>query len=276
MKHKLDQFINVEHVKSSLEFQIIKWIINASAKGLVLGLSGGVDSTTVACIANTAINEFNKTTNNDFKLLGLILPSNVNVQADKDDGIKVAKQLGIEYQIINIQPIVNSFQSSIPNLTNSFDVGNLYSETRAVILSRIAALNNYLIAGTGNRDEDLNIGYFTRRGDGAVDNNILGNIPKRLVRQLAKSYGMNEKIYNRVATAGLWEEQTDEKELGYSYDQVEIVMHYYLYNNVKDPLQIKSLTSFDLSIIKDIINRHKNTAYKREMPPMGEINYETC
>jgi NAD+ synthase len=103
-------------------------------------------------------------------------------------------------------------------------VGNLYSEIRATVLSRFGAAKNLRIMGTGNRDEDYILGYFTKRGDGAVDNNILGNVPKRLVRQLAAYLGAPEDLVNRVPTAGLWPGQTDEGEMGISYAELDDIL----------------------------------------------------
>lgn len=268
MKHKLLEFNGVGNGAQQLENQMNEWVKKSFTTGVVLGLSGGVDSTTVACIAQAAFSL------NDNKVFALILPSKANNSQDEIDGVKVAKELGIDYKIIPIQPIADLYIETMPEVLDSeFNIGNLYSEIRAVIISRHGAAMNKLVAGTGNKDEDRNLGYFSKRGDGAVDNNILGNLSKRLVRQLASYYGMEERLCNRVATAGLWENQTDENELGFTYLQVEIVMEYYNEFNVDE---IKEKTGYTEKIIKDIIHRHNVNEHKRNVPPVGEISLQYC
>jgi len=198
------------------------------------------------------------------------MPSDANNLQDAEDGLKVIKNLGIEGIVVPIESIAREFISKIPEIENFFEKGNLYSEIRAIVLSRISSHKNYRVMGTGNRDEDYILGYFTKRGDGAVDNNILGNLPKRLVRDLARYLKVPEYFVNRIPTAGLWKDQTDEKELGYTYEQAELIQNGF--DQGYDEKQIQEITGFKMEIILDLAKRHKNTEHKRNVPPVGKVN----
>jgi NAD+ synthase len=267
-----------EHAAIELAEQILQWTAGTGANGAVIGLSGGIDSTTTAYLTKFAFDTYNRANpdKKPLKLLGLMLPSKANNLKDAKDGIRVAESLGIEYKVIPIQEMADAFIQQIPEvLTDNFDIGNLYSELRAVTLSRYGAANNYRVMGTGNRDEDYILGYFTKRGDGAVDNNILGNLPKRLVRKLAAWFDnpkVPEDLVNRIPTAGLWENQTDEGELGYNYDQAEIIQNGY--DEGKTPEQIQGITGYDMGIILDVDKRHRSTEHKRQLPPVGQVTLE--
>lgn len=254
--------------------QIIGWTAGTGASGGIVGLSGGIDSTTVAYLCEYAFDKYNKKypDKKPLKLYGVMLPSRANNSKDEEDGAKVAKALGIEAKTISIEPIAQIFISNLPEIDNEFDRGNLYSETRAIILSRIAASKNCRVMGTGNRDEDYVLGYFTKRGDGAVDNNILGELPKRLVKEVASHLGVSDSLVQRVPTAGLWNGQTDEGELGYNYAQAEIIQNGFDQGFSQE--KIEEITDFKIEIINDVARRHKVNEHKRIPPPAGEVSFE--
>jgi len=232
---KTAQFAHgVQHAIDELALQIIEWTAGTGARGGVVGLSGGIDSTTVAYLTKYAFDKYNAENpdKEPLVLLGLIMPSKVNDPADEQDGVGVAKELLVDYKVISIEPIAEGIKATIPEAFNEGDVGrdrihseNCYSEARAIVLSRFGARYHLRIMGTGNHDEDYVLGYFTKRGDGAVDNNILGNLPTRLVRELARGLGVPEKRVRRVPTAGLSVGQTDEGDLGFTYETAEKVMY---------------------------------------------------
>lgn len=266
-----------EYAANELASQILDWTAGTGAAGGVVGLSGGIDSTTVAYLCKFAFDNYNEVNpdKQPLKLLGLIMPSKANNPKDEQDGLRVADALGIERKIIPIQPMADAFIATMPDAFQKnprYDIGNLYSEIRATVLSRYGAANNYRVMGTGNRDEDYVLGYCTKRGDGAVDNNILGNVPKRLVRELAGWLQAPADLVTRVPTAGLWTGQTDEGELGYTYDAAEIIQNGY--DEGRDAAQIVKTTGFDRRIVDDVAYRHRTTEHKRTPPPVGLVTLE--
>lgn len=201
--------------------EIINFILYTTKKnnvtGAVLGISGGVDSTTVAALANCAYR------GTGLELVGYMLPTKVNNPADTLDGRRVAERLGIRYEVQELQPIVDAFKYTNPEaFETAFNAGNLISRIRANVLNTKSATERKILLGTGNRDEDFGIGYYTLFGDGAVHCSPIGDLPKRLVREMARHLGF-EDLADRIPTAGLEPGQTDFGDLGYSYDLVELV-----------------------------------------------------
>lgn len=205
----------------------IMTVLETGATGCVIGLSGGVDSSTAAALIKTGFDRHNAgLSKNDraLELVGYILPSRVNPTRDEADAESVAGCLGIRYEIHRIESLVESFRLTNPEAFESnFHRGNLISRIRANVLSTKAATENKILAGTGNRDEDFGIGYYTLFGDGAVHFSPIAGLSKRLVREMAAYLGLNRQIIHREPTAGLEPGQSDFKDLGYGYDVVEIV-----------------------------------------------------
>jgi len=211
--------IDNEQVANEIGNFIINKTLSFGKNGAVLGLSGGVDSTLTAALTKRAYDKYDK----NLELVGYILPSEINSPKDAEDGIKVAERLGIRYEIIDISPHVRAYEMTNPEaMQNKFHKGNRMSEIRAGILHGKSATENKILLGTGNHDEDFGIGYYTLFGDGAVHISPIGDLSKRLVRQLATYLGFAD-LANRIPTAGLEPGQTDFGDLGYSYDSVELM-----------------------------------------------------
>jgi NAD+ synthase len=203
---------------------VIATVQEAASSGCVIGLSGGVDSSTAAALIKTGFDRHNAKTHQKLELVGYILPSRVNPTQDEADAAAVAGYLGIRYELHRIESLVEAFQSTNPQaFENKFHKGNMISRIRANVLSTKAATENKILAGTGNRDEDFGIGYYTLFGDGAVHLSPIAGLPKRLVREMAAFLGLDEKIIHREPTAGLEPGQSDFKDLGYDYDVVELI-----------------------------------------------------
>ena len=274
IKRILKAEINSEQVASEIENFIISQVIKAKAVGGVIGLSGGVDSTTVAWLAQSAFNKYNvenpdKTT---LKLYGLILPAGNESLNDVKDAMIVVKDLEIEYKIIDISPILEKRKELNPDIfKNKYHYGNAASRERMIHLYGEAASKNLLVLGTGNKDEDYGIGYFTKYGDGGVDISPIGNLPKRLVRILAYQIGIPYKTVHREPSARLWTGQTDKDELGYYYDpHIETVIEGFEQGYTRE--EIHKITNFDYKIIDDIKNRHTKNKHKMTTPPVAKVS----
>jgi NAD+ synthase len=206
---------------------VIEAVLETASTGCVIGLSGGVDSSTAAALIKTGFDRHNAKLakgHQALELVGYILPSVINIQNDTTDAESVARHLGIRYEIHSIEGLVEAFRLTNPEaLESKFHKGNMISRIRANVLSTKAATENKILAGTGNRDEDFGIGYYTLFGDGAVHISPIAGMPKRLVREMAAFMGLDKQIINREPTAGLEPQQSDFKDLGYDYEVVEIV-----------------------------------------------------
>jgi NAD+ synthase len=267
-------------VSEEIENFIVENITGAGKTGGVIGLSGGIDSTTVAYLAKRGFDRYNSSNPDadQLNLYGMILPSKANHPEDTRNGIRVAEALGVEYSVVEISPLVESYRTAMPGrIERDFDIGNLSSETRAIALSREAAYQNSLVLGTGNKDEDYGLGYFSKRGDGAIDINPIGNLSKRNVRTVASHIGVPEDIIGKIPTAGLCAGQTDEKDLGFSYLESEIVIGGKDQGYNRD--QLKKITGFgkvrcdeDKNIVDKVLDMHYGNQFKMKMPPVANIS----
>jgi NAD+ synthase len=200
--------------------------------------------------------------------VGYILPSDLNQQDDIKDAEEVARYLGIRCETHSIEKPVEAFRATNPEAFGSiFHKGNMISRVRANVLSTKAATENKIIAGTGNKDEDFGIGYYTLFGDGAVHLSPIGGLSKRLVRQMAAFLGLDHAIVNRVPTAGLEPGQSDYKDLGYDYDVVELVSEGFVQGLTADELsrheQIVSVVEKQIQHYKTVFGVPKFTRVRQ-------------
>lgn len=215
-----------ERVATEIGDFIVEAVRRLNKTGGVLGISGGVDSTCVAALAKRAFDRHNaRCPGQPLEVVGYILPSHTNDPKDAEDALKVANRLGLRHEVRSIEPIVEAFKTTNPEaLRHQYHRGNLTSEIRAVILHAKAATENKIVIGTGNRDEDYGVAYYTLFGDGAVHLSPIGNLPKRLVRQMAAYLGFDD-LAGRVSSAGLEPGQTSFKDLGCDYEFAELVLN---------------------------------------------------
>ncbi len=218
--------MDAQQVADEIGAFIVRNVVKMNKTGGVVGLSGGVDSTCVAALAKRAFERYNaQGPEQSLEVVGYILPSRTNHPKDAEDGLKVAKRLGIRYEVQSLEGIVEAFKSTNPEaLGDKYHRGNLTSEIRAVVLHTKAATENKAVIGTGNKDEDYGVAYYTLFGDGAVHLSPIGNLPKRLVREMAAYLGFDD-LAGRVSTAGLEPGQTSFKDLGCDYEFAELVLN---------------------------------------------------
>lgn len=196
---------------------IRRLVENAHAKGVVFGNSGGKDSALVGILSRLALPE-------DYRVLGLIMPceSKINFTTDKDDADALAERFGIEKRVIDLTDAKKEIVKRTGELSalNSVALNNIAPRLRMTTLYTVGAAENLLVAGTGNRCERF-MGYFTKWGDGAFDFNPISDLYVSEVYDFLRYLGCPESIINKAPSAGLFEGQTDEKEMGVTYDEVE-------------------------------------------------------
>jgi len=238
MKEKIIEFIK-------------KKVKEVDANGVVIGLSGGLDSTTTLFLCVEALGKE--------KVLGLMMPTGINQKEDTEDAVEVCKKLGVEYKVIEIGSILDGF-GKVLDLSDKLVKGNLMSRIRMCLLYYFANKEKLLVAGTGNKSEYLQ-GYFTLHGDIACDFLPLGNLYKKEVKELAKELGVPKKIIEKIPSAGLWKGQTDEDELGISYEDLDKIL---------PPLEggdsveeIHNKTKIEKENIEKVKKRMEKTKYKR-------------
>jgi NAD+ synthase len=185
---------------------------NSGCTGIVIGLSGGVDSSVAAAFCCRAVGPE--------RVLGLFLPSGVSSRQDREDVALLCSRLGMEHRDISIEPMLDGFRS-MPGFTDSPALaGNLMARIRMAVLYYHANRENRLVCGTSNRSEYM-IGYCTKFGDNAADIQPLLHLYKSDVYVMAGELGIPDPIRNKTPSAGLWEGQSDEGEIGLSYDAID-------------------------------------------------------
>lgn len=206
--------MNAEKVAEGLVTWLRSEVEAAGHRGVVFGLSGGIDSATVAALARRAFDE---------EHLAVIMPVDSNPQ-DREDALAVIERFDLKHREVDLTPVFEAFARALGEDTaaNRQDLArnNIKPRLRMTTLYFLAGRNRYLVAGTGNRTE-LTLGYFTKYGDGGVDLLPLGHLVKHEVRELATHLSVPERIITKPPSAGMWEGQTDENELGFSYDDLD-------------------------------------------------------
>lgn len=188
---------------------------SSGCSGIVIGMSGGVDSAVAAAFCCRAVGPD--------KVLGLSLPSSINRQEDCEDAAALCAALGMEHRIISIEPMIAGFRQLPGFLESPYLLGNLMARIRMVVLYYHANRDHRLVCGTSNRSEYL-LGYCTKFGDNAADFQPILHLYKSDVYDMAKELGIPEPIISKTPSAGLWEGQSDEKEIGLSYDQIDTAL----------------------------------------------------
>jgi len=196
--------------------QMIRYAYWASGcKGIVIGLSGGVDSAVAAAFCCRAVG--------GEKVLGLSLPSAVSKPSDTEDAGILCKTWGMEHRVISIEPMLDGFRTMPEFKESPYLLGNLMARTRMVILYYHANRDHKLVCGTSNRSEYM-LGYCTKFGDNAADLQPLLHLYKTEIFRIAGELGIPGSIIKKTPSAGLWEGQSDEEEIGLSYEEIDAAL----------------------------------------------------
>ena len=252
--------MNLEKTKNDIVEFIKSKVSEAKTDGIVVGLSGGIDSTLTAYLACEAVGKD--------KVFGIIMPSTTTPTEDKIHGISIAQSLGIEYKEIAIDSILNEFLLMTQLEEENLAIGNLKARIRMSIIYYFANQMNYLVSGTGNKSEIL-IGYFTKHGDGACDIEPIGDLYKTEVYKLSELMGIPQEIIDKPPRAGLWSNQTDESEIGMSYDLIDQILYLYTQKDEKNA-EIASKLEIPVDDVDMIIDKMTRSEHKTKVPESPE------
>jgi len=207
--------MDAEQLAEKLVLWVRDKVLGAGCEGVVVGMSGGLDSSVLAVLCYRAFPQ---------STLGVIMPC-YSSQEDVEHAQAVASQFSIPTKTVVLDPVFDTLLRTLsgdkgdPTITRLAE-GNLKARLRMLTLYYFANQLGYMLAGSSNRSE-LSVGYFTKYGDGGVDIMPLGNLVKGQVRQLAGFLGIPQPIIDKPPSAGLWQGQTDEGELGLSYEELD-------------------------------------------------------
>jgi len=240
-------------------------LTESGARGIVLGMSGGVDSSLVAALCVRAVGAG--------KVVGDWSGEGAAKGADFRDAADWAKDLGIELRTHDIAPLVSAFQRplKIPK-GGRVARGNLKARIRMIVLYAIANTENRIVMGTGNKSE-IACGYFTKFGDSGVDFLPIGDLYKTQVREMAAFLGVPKRIVEKVPTAGLWKGQTDEGDLGIRYgdlDRVLLGIEIHL-----SPEEIATQTGVPIKKVHHVERLVAASVHKRKPPLIPKIGIRT-
>ncbi len=242
---------NYSSITETIENFLVKQIEKNNAEGVILGLSGGIDSAVLAYICKGKLKG---------KTMAIIMPdTTITPEIETQDALKIISLTGIEYKLIDIKPIVNEYSMYLE--PNNKSKGNLRARVRTNILYYYANAKNYLVLGSSDKSENL-IGYFTKFGDGASDITPIISLYKIQVREIAKHLKVPENIILKKSSPHLWEEHEAEKELGASYEEVDSVL-YCLFDKKLSIDETEKITQIEKSTIEKIQKLNKNSEHKR-------------
>jgi NAD+ synthase len=237
---------------------LVSWIEEqvraAGLRGVVVGMSGGLDSSVTAVLCQRALPK---------NTLGVIMPC-YSSEADLGHARCVAQKFNILTVAVDLAPVFDFLKKTLPQEKadperQKIAEANLKPRLRMLTLYYLANQLGYLVVGTSNRSE-LEVGYFTKYGDGGVDIEPLGNLVKSEVRELASYLGIPDEIINKPPSAGLWAGQTDEGEMGITYEQLD---RYLLSGEANEDVK------------KRIEDMSRSSAHKRRTPPLPPTPHQS-
>lgn len=245
---RLETHASIDELCNEISEWIRRKVGEANLEGGVLGLSGGIDSAVTAILSKKAL---------DKKVLGIIMPCHSNLE-----DVKCARELAEKFDLptreICLDTVYDEFTKILPSSGgNRIAQANIKPRIRMITLYYFANLLNYLVIGTGNKSE-LIMGYFTKYGDGGVDILPLGNFLKTEVKEMAGHLGVPESILSKPPSAGLWSGQTDEEEMGVSYEEIDRAIR--RIEGERVPASAESL--------EKVRSAMKRSQHKRSLPPI--------
>ena len=252
----LHEIINEDYTKVKQDIQsfLKNKVLENKSNGVVFGLSGGIDSVTVAFLCSKIFEK---------KTLALVMPdSEVSPSSEVGDALKVVGELGIDYKLIDISQIHKMYSNHLE--PDEVALGNLRARIRASIIYYYANLKNLLVLGTSDRSEYL-IGYYTKFGDGSADLLPIVSLYKTQLREFAKTLGVPNNIITKKSGPHLWKEHLAEEEIGLSYEVIDSIL-YCLVDKKMSVDETIQATEIQRDAVEKINHMFQNSQHKRILP----------
>ncbi len=251
-----------EALKAIVEFTK-SFVESAGASKVVIGLSGGLDSSTLLVLLLRALPRS--------RVVALIMPdTRATPKEDVEDAVSLAKSHGVEHYLIYIDDIVNSYaKAPFIDIKEDLATGNLRARIRMNLLYYYANKYNAIVAGSSDRSELL-IGYYTKYGDGAADFYPIGCLYKTQVRELARRLGLPENIVSKPSAPRLYKDHTAFQELGLTYEEVDLAL-YALFDLKLSIEEAVEATGLPRSTIERVLQLHRKSRHKRATLPVAPL-----
>jgi NAD+ synthase len=259
--------LNLSEAENRIQRFIKDYVEKTKANGIVLGVSGGIDSCTVAALSARAIG--------GNKVLGLMLPEReMRSTRDIEHAKLVAKKFRFKTKTIDITAPLGALYNSIPiyDPSDKLSKGNIKARTRMICLYYYANRLGMLVCGSSDKSETM-MGYFTKFGDVAADISPIMDLYKTQVRKIAQHIGIPTEIVQKPSSPALWPNQLAEDELGIKYEQLDLVL--YALEHFMKPEEIAEQLRIEVRLVDQIKRRWLSTEHKRRMLLTAKLEYRT-
>ncbi len=251
--------LDYAQVESEVTEFIRRSVSSGGLVGAVVGLSGGIDSSVVGALCVRALGPA--------KVVGLLMPASFTPSKDVEDAKQLVEDWGIRSYVVAIDPIVTSLFGSAPELVdNRIAKANARARIRMTIDYYFANMLNYIVAGTGDKSEDL-IGYFTKYGDGGVDILPIAHLYKTQVRALGAHLGLAPHMVSKPSSPQLWPGHKATDEIPLDYNKLDLVL-YGLFEAKMKPEEVSKEVGVNKQVVEDVVTRYERSRHKRTYPPM--------
>jgi len=242
-----DYALITKKIEDFLKTQVEK----SNSNGIILGLSGGIDSSVITYLCSRVLKE---------KTLALVMPdSKISPKEETEDALKIIDKLGIDYKLLDINLIVSEYSKYLE--PNERALGNLRARVRANILYYYANSKNLLVVGSSDKSEFL-IGYFTKFGDGSADILPIVSLYKTQVRGIARFLGVPQNIIEKKSSPNLWKGHIAEEEIGVSYEEIDSIL-YCMFDKKLSIEETVQATAIEKNTVEKINNLYNTSEHKR-------------